>query len=78
MSLRTCRCGSLLGFAAVSVTLFGAMPTHQGRLAAVCSVGVLVAVVGLVICTAAVVAPRKVVPSMDASKIVRWGATGRR
>ena len=67
--------GALLGFAAVSVTIFGATPRGNTFVSG-CRVGVIIAVLGLVVCTAAVLAPRKLVPSMKADKIVSWGDEG--
>lgn len=69
--------GALLGFAAVAVTLLGAVPARQpGWAGATCEVGVVVGVVGLVVCTAVLLAPKKLVPSMRADQIVKWGDLG--
>jgi len=67
--------GALLGFAAVSVTIFGATPDGSTFVSG-CRVGVIIAVLGLVVCTAAVLAPKKLVPSMKADEIVGWGDEG--
>lgn len=67
--------GGLLGFAAVSVTLFSVTPS-AGVLVAACRVGVIITVLGLVVCTAAVAAPKKLVPSMSGEKIMSWADEG--
>lgn len=67
--------GALLGFAAVSVTIFGAAPGRNTFVSG-CRVGVIIAVLGLAVCTAAVLAPKKLVPSMKADTIVRWADEG--
>jgi len=69
--------GALLGFAAVAVTLLGAVPARPPGWAGVtCQVGAVVGVVGLVVCTAVLTAPKKLVPSMRADRIVDWGDAG--
>lgn len=67
--------GVLLGFAAVSVTIFGAGPDGSAFVSG-CRIGVIITVLGLVVCTAAVLAPKKLVPSMKADKIVSWADEG--
>ena len=69
--------GALLGFAAVAVTIFGVAPTERAGSAGLAwQIGAVVAVVGLVVCTAVVMAPKKLVPSMRADLIVEWGDAG--
>lgn len=69
--------GALLGFAAVVVTIFGTLAaplTHWA--AALCQASAVLGVVGLAICTAVLMVPKKFVPSMRADLIVRWGDAG--
>lgn len=69
--------GALLGFAAVAVTLLGAFPPRPpGWAAGACQVAAVAGVVGLVVCTAVLTAPKKLVPSMRADRIVGWGDAG--
>lgn len=69
--------GALLGFAGVAVTLFGVVSARPLALHGwILHILAIASFVGLVICTAAVALPKKLVPSMRADEIVAWGDSG--
>jgi hypothetical protein len=69
--------GALLGFAAIGVSIFGfAAGRPTGIFGWIVQIGALVALLGLVVCAAYVTLPRKLIPSMEADKIVAWGDAG--
>jgi hypothetical protein len=69
--------GTMLGFAGVAVSIFGfARGRPDSLLGWIWQIGALAGLLGLVACAAYVTWPWKLIPSMEADKIIAWGDGG--